>query len=167
MRTCWVVSGRGSGDDIYAVRPMRNGDDHRDIYWRKSAGAQPLVLRERVREAHPDVELVVDVIQPLSASDDFPMLFEKHIREVASRAVAHIKRGDAVVLRTTTGQRVRADKNVGADPILRFLALLTAVPEGTLVATDRIERAANDTAAPPRSARSEALSEPRAAERAS
>jgi uncharacterized protein (DUF58 family) len=146
-----IASGRGLGDDIYAVRPMRAGDDHRDIYWRKSAGAQPLVLRERVREAHPDVELVVDVIQPAFAGDEFALGFEKHIREVASRAVAHIKRGDAVVLRTTTGQRVRADKNVGADPVLRFLALLVAVPQGAVSLVIGTAVAANDEAAPPSS----------------
>jgi uncharacterized protein (DUF58 family) len=133
-----VASGRGSGDDIYAVRPMRDGDDHRDIYWRKSTVQQmPLILRERVREAHPDVELVVDVIRPNEAGDAFPAQFEKHIREVASRAVAHIKRGDNVIVRTTAGQRVRADKNVGADPVLRFLALLVAVPESSRVKAAR------------------------------
>jgi uncharacterized protein (DUF58 family) len=124
-----LASGRGSGDDIYSVRPMRQGDDHRDIYWRKSAGTQPLVLRERVREAHPDIELVVDVVKPATAADGFAIAFEKHVREIASRAVAHIKRGDTVVVRTTAGQRVRADKNVGADPVLRFLALLETVDE--------------------------------------
>lgn len=124
-----ALAGRGSGDDIYSVRPMRDGDDHRDIYWRKSAGVQPLVLRERVREAHPDIELVVDVVKPKGAPDSFAAGFEKHIRDVASRSVAHIKRGDTVVVRTTGGQRVRADKNVGADPVLRFLALLEAVDE--------------------------------------
>jgi hypothetical protein len=46
---------------------------------------------------------------------------------VASRAVAHIKRGDRVSLVTTTGHVVRVDRTVGADPLLRYLALLEAV----------------------------------------
>ena len=43
------IVGRGGGDDIYSVRQMREGDDPRDIYWRKSAGMPHMVLRERVR----------------------------------------------------------------------------------------------------------------------
>jgi len=123
------VIGRGGGDDIYTVRPMREGDDPRDIYWRKSAGMPHMVLRERVREARPDVELALDVVRPTASGDDFPATFERRVREIASRAVAHLKRGDAVVVRTNNAQRVAADKNVGADQALRFLALVEAVDE--------------------------------------
>jgi hypothetical protein len=34
-----------------------------------------------------------------------------------------------VVVTTTVGERVRGDRNLGSDPILRFLALLEAVDE--------------------------------------
>ncbi len=121
------ASGRGSGDDIYSVRPMRDGDDPRDIYWRKSTSANTKILRERVCEAQPDVELVIDNVRESGAGETFPVAFERRIREIASRAVAHIKRGETVVVRTTTRQRIRADKNAGADPLLRFLALLDSV----------------------------------------
>ena len=62
-------------------------------------------------------------------SEAFTQQFERRVREVASRAVAHIKRGDGVGLSTTLGERARGDKNLGADPILRFLALLDWVDE--------------------------------------
>lgn len=141
------VSGRGSGDDIYTVRPMREGDDPRDIYWRKSTAANAMIMRERVREARPDVELAIDNVRPdlpiggrearsqavQAAAEGFALSFERRIREVASRAVAHIKRGDTVIVRTSSAQFVRADKNVGADPILRFLALLESVEATTKV----------------------------------
>lgn len=123
------ATGRGSGDDIYDLRLMREGDDPRDIYWRKSTIADQLVLRQRSRETQPDVELKIDPIRPHGEPDTFGVQFEKRIREVASRAVAHIKRGDSVVVTTTVGDRVRADKNLGSDPVLRFLALLEAVDE--------------------------------------
>ncbi len=125
------VVGRGQGDDIYSVRPMRDGDDPRDIYWRKSAGQQQLVLRERVREARPDVELVLDVVRPEGAGEGYAAGFERQVREVASRAVAHVKRGDSVVVRTTQGQRAAGGKTVGADPLLRFLALVDPIDEGS------------------------------------
>ena len=55
--------------------------------------------------------------------------FENRIREVASRAVAHIKRGDWVNVRTTAGESVSGNGSVGADPVLRFLALLEPSPK--------------------------------------
>jgi uncharacterized protein (DUF58 family) len=117
---------------------MRQGDDPRDIYWRKSVIGDQLILRERARETRPDVELVIDTVRPTAAAakkddvDAFAQQFERRIREVASRAVAHIKRGDGVIVSTTVGERVRGDKNLGADPILRFLALLDWVDEAKL-----------------------------------
>lgn len=141
------ANGRGSGDETYALRPMRQGDDPRDIYWRKSTVRDQLILRERSRETRPDIEAVIDPVRPTGTSDSgaqaeaFNQHFEKRIREVASRAVAHIKRGDGVVVSTTLGERVRGDKNLGSDPILRFLALLEAVDEAKAPAM-RAERAA-------------------------
>ena len=126
------TSGRGSSDETYCLRPMRDGDDPRDIYWRKSAILGQTVLRERARETRPDTRLPVNNIRPKDVDDQFPARFEKLIREVASRAVAHIKRGDGVVVRTALGEECRGDRNIGADRILRFLALLDAVDEASL-----------------------------------
>jgi uncharacterized protein (DUF58 family) len=120
--------GRGMGDEIVTVRPMREGDDPRDIYWRKSTIADHLVLRERAREMKREVDYAIDSTHEGEKPDDeWTARFERRIRDVASRAVAHLKRGDSVVVRTTSGERVRADATAGADPILRFLALLEAV----------------------------------------
>lgn len=121
--------GRGAGDEIVGVRPMRDGDDPRDIYWRKSTMPTQMVLRERARETRRDVELSLDPTHPgPTPPEEWSTRFERRIRDVASRAVAHIKRGDGVTVRCTTGERVRADASVGADPLLRFLALLEAIP---------------------------------------
>ncbi len=82
----------------------------------------------------PTSLLCVDTVRPTAASrqpesEAFAAQFERRVREVASRAVAHIKRGDGVMVSTTLGERVRGDKNLGADPILRFLALLDWIDE--------------------------------------
>jgi len=117
--------GRGFGDELYGVRPMREGDDHRDIYWRKSATGGPPVLRERARETSRHVHLIVDSVY--SGREPDPVWLEQledRIRETASLAVAHIKRGDVVHVRTTAGEGVIGNSSVGADPLLRFLALL-------------------------------------------
>ena len=84
-------------------------------------------MRERPRETRPDVLLTLDVLRPEGADDDWYLAFERRIRDVASRAVAHIKRGDRVVVVTTGGGLSRADRIVGADPLLRYLALLEPV----------------------------------------
>jgi len=119
--------GRGSGDEILSLRLMREGDDPRDIYWRKSV--EQTIVRERAREVRRDVSYAIDSIHPgILADEDWTARFERRIRDVASRAVAHIKRGDGVTVRTRAGERVRATAAVGADPVLRFLALLEAKP---------------------------------------
>ena len=123
------AAGRGGGDETYSLRLMREGDDPRDIYWRKSTVTDQLILRERARETRPDVDLIIDPIRPRNADDGFSQGFERRIREVASRAVAHIKRGDGVIVTTTLGDWVRADRSLGSDPVLRFLALLESVEE--------------------------------------
>ena len=151
-----TANGRGAGDETYALRPMRDGDDPRDIYWRKSTVANLIILRERARETRPDIELGVDTVRPATAarppeSEAFSQQLERRIREVASRAVAHIKRGDAVIVTTTLGDRVRGDKNWGADPLLRFLALLEWVDEASVpeARAERAERVAHRAASLP------------------
>jgi uncharacterized protein (DUF58 family) len=136
--------GRGSGEEIYTVRPMREGDDPRDIYWRKSTVPGQLVMRERSHETRYEVELVIDDFRPRDeaarADKGRPKSaeeFERRIREVASFAVAHIKRGDRVTVLTRSGQLVMSDKVRGINPVMRFLALLEQVdrpePAGPII----------------------------------
>ncbi|MEZ4223136.1 MAG: DUF58 domain-containing protein [Polyangiaceae bacterium] len=122
--------GRGHGDELLGVRGMRDGDDPRDIYWRKSTVPGHPVLRERARETRRDVDYQIDSIHPGDQPEDpWSDRFERRIRDVASKSVAHLKRGDTVTILTSAGERARANSSAGADPLLRFLALLQATPE--------------------------------------
>ncbi len=122
---------RGAGEEIVSLRAMREGDDPRDIYWRKSV--DQVIVRERAREVRRDVSYVIDAVHPgLTPDEDWTARFERRIRDVASRAVAHIKRGDGVTVRARSGERVRTTVAGGADPVLRFLALLEAWPADSL-----------------------------------
>ncbi len=121
--------GRGHGEDFLGVRTLREGEDPRDIHWRKTAAQGQLVALERAREARPDITLALDVLRPPGIGDEWDVAFERRIREIASRAVAHLKRGDCVTVRTSGGQVARGDRSSGADPILRFLALLDSQPK--------------------------------------
>jgi uncharacterized protein (DUF58 family) len=125
---------RGHGDDYLGLKLLRDGEDPRDVHWRKSASVGQLVMRERAREARPDVVLPLDVVRRDDAKDDWSTGFERRIRDVASRAVAHIKRGDAVTVKTTAPEAVRADRASGADRLLRFLALVGSVSASELAA---------------------------------
>lgn len=112
----------GRGDDILTVRPMREGDELRDVFWRKSVNQ--MVIRERAQETEREITLNLDNTPPESnPPPDWRRQFEQKVRDIASRAVAHLKRGDSVTVRTKES-RVRADRTVGADPLLRFLALV-------------------------------------------
>ncbi len=121
---------RGGGDEILGIRPMRDGDDPRDIYWRRSSVGVGQVVWERARETRSKVRLALDnVHEGKRPSADFVAGFERVIREVASQAVAHLRRGDRVTVEARSGARVVAVPESGADALLRFLALLEAEPE--------------------------------------
>jgi uncharacterized protein (DUF58 family) len=93
-----------------------------------------VVMRERAREARPDVSISLDVLKPADGGEAWDHAFERRIRDAASRAVAHVKRGDTVAIRTNAGDAARADRAAGADPLLRYLALVEAVPAATSLA---------------------------------
>ncbi len=121
-------AGRGHGEDFLGLKIMRHGEDPRDIHWRKTAAVGQLVMRERARETRPEARISLDVVKAEGEKEDWDHGFERRIRDVASRAVAHLKRGDNVTIFTSAGATVRGDRTAGADPLLRFLALVEAVP---------------------------------------
>jgi uncharacterized protein (DUF58 family) len=122
-----LVVARGHGEEFVGLKLMRPGEDPRDVHWRKSAAVGQLVMRERARETRPDITLTLDTMRPNGAGDDWAAAFERKIRDLASRAVAHLKRGDRVAVVSTGGSAVRADRTTGADPLLRYLALVEPV----------------------------------------
>lgn len=130
-----ALAGRGAGEDYVGLKQMRDGEDPRDIHWRKSAATGQLVLRERASDLRPDVLLSLDVRAPKTLTTEWSLGFERRIRELASRTVAHIKRGDLVRLASSAGVTVRGDRSSGADAILRYLALVSPELEGAVSTT--------------------------------
>jgi uncharacterized protein (DUF58 family) len=121
------VVARGHGEEFLGLKLMRPGEDPRDVHWRKSAAAGQPVMRERARETRPDVTLTLDTNRGEDSGPEWDAHFERRVRDVASRAVAHLKRGDRVVVLSTAGGAIRADRTTGADPLLRYLALVEPV----------------------------------------
>jgi len=124
-------------------------EDPRDVHWRKSAAVGQLVMRERAREARPDITLPLDVIRPDDAKDDWFNTFERKIRDVASRALAHVKRADTVTIRTSMGDAVRGDRSTGADPLLRFLALVESIDTTSARAAQESKQESKRSVRPP------------------
>lgn len=122
---------RGSGDEIMGLRIMREGDDPRDIYWKRSTAGDTHVVMERASEfkskAHLTIDNSMEGDEPSQAEAE---LFEKRVRETASLAVAHLRRGEQVFLRTTSGGKVIASPGGGSDGTLRFLALIELEKSG-------------------------------------
>lgn len=122
---------RGAGDEITGLRRMREGDDPRDIYWKRSTSGENKVVMERASQVLDKAHLTIDnLMQGVEPSTEEARQFEKHVRETASLAVAHLRRGEQVFLRTTSGGRVHASPANGSDTTLRFLALLEMEREG-------------------------------------
>ena len=116
---------RGQGDEIMGLRPMREGDDPRDIYWRKSTQPDQRVLRIRAAEAHSEVTLFLNTFPDTHpATAEWLEKFERKIRELASYTVAHLCRGDTVRIQTGSNRKLRVSPAQGADAALAFLALI-------------------------------------------
>jgi len=125
------ISRRGGGDDILGLRTMREGDDPRDIYWRRSVGIGPPVVMERARDVRRLVRMRLDnLYDGDKPSEQSLNLFEKRVRDVASQAVFHLRRGERVTIDASSGVSALATPTTGADPILRFLALIDLAPVG-------------------------------------
>ena len=136
---------RGGGDEMLGLRVMREGDDPRDIYWRRSTHPVQRIIIERSREVRAKVVLVLDNLYVGDApSEEFNTQFERRVREVASRSVAHLRRGDRVTIESRSGQRTVASPEGGADVVLRFLALIDAEQAEGAPSTSRQRRASID-----------------------
>ncbi len=120
---------RGQGEEFLGMRRHRDGEDLRDVHWRKSAALGQLVVRERTDEKQPEVILHLEQSTGAHADERALFAFEHRVRDVASRAVAHLKRGDVVTVRTKK-EAVFADRSTGADRVLRFLALVHPQVDG-------------------------------------
>lgn len=116
---------RGGGEEILGIRVMREGDDPRDIYWKRSTQSTIRVVRERASEVLAQAYLTLDNLNDQSeVSAEKARLFERQVRETASLAIAHLRRGEPVRIRTTSGELLAASPSEGADSTLRFLALI-------------------------------------------
>lgn len=125
-------TGRGS-EFAGSVRFYREGDEARDIHWKRTASRGELVVREHEQDTSSLVTLTIDNVIPSSTGDEpaWQEQFEQRISETATLASAYLSRGVSVQVQASGSQSPIVGGGTAPDPIWRFLALLKAIRTDT------------------------------------
>ncbi len=135
---------RGTGDELYALRDYRPGDDYRRIAWKASAKRGELIMREMATGSITDVDLYFPNVAGKKKRDP---RFESTLDVAASVALRLMERGFSVGL-TTLNEQVQP--GTGATHARRLLHVLALVRQLT---PEEAETAApSGPPAPPRGA---------------
>ena len=121
-------TGRGS-EFAGSVRFYREGDEARNIHWKRTASRGQLVVREHEQDSSAMVTLTIDNVIPSGVADEaaWREAFEQSISEVATIASTYIAQGVSVEVRASDGASPMVGGGSPPDPIWRYLALLKAV----------------------------------------
>lgn len=139
----------GPGDELFALRPYREGDDPRFIAWRRSLRGGRLMVRET--EAHASRAVLLELMFPQASKRDHEAT-ERAIAVLGSLAEELLRRDEVVGVRTAgvlllpaPGPRQRAailtalarldpDAPLAPAPVKRGIARVALAPSGFPVA---------------------------------
>jgi len=137
-------TGRGT-EFAGSVRYYRDGDETRDIHWKRTATRGELVVRERDQDLSLFVTLFVDNARPhgLDAQEAtrWSESFEQSISEIATATATYLNQGVSVQVRTSDDASPLVLGGSPPDPIWRFLALVRPARNGAS-SSDHESRAA-------------------------
>ena len=121
-------TGRGN-EFAGSVRFYREGDEARDIHWKRTASRGELVVREHEQDTSALVTLSIDDRIPAGTDDEsaWHEQFEQTISELATLSAAYLSRGISVQVQASGTQSPLVSGGATPDPIWRFLALLKAI----------------------------------------
>ncbi len=117
----------GSGSEFAgSVRFYREGDEARNIHWKRTASRGELVIREHEQESSALVTLSVDNLLPSTGGHEAAWLerFENSISETATLASHYLAQGVSVQVQASDGVSPLVPGGTPPDPIWQFLALL-------------------------------------------
>jgi len=116
--------------EFYALHDYREGDDPRDIHWRKSARTGRVVVRQNEEQAGRRIAIFLDNHQrnPLP-SDEEVARQERAVSQAASLAAYYLRMGYVVRVVTRTVSIGPGTGQAHLTQILRGLALLDFVTE--------------------------------------
>lgn len=120
-------TGRGS-EFAGSVRFYREGDEARDIHWKRTASRGELVVREHEQDTSALVTLTLGDVIPAGTEDEaaWQESFERRVSETATIAAVYLGRGVSVQVRASEARSPIVAGGNAPDPIWRFLALLEA-----------------------------------------
>jgi uncharacterized protein (DUF58 family) len=124
----WERPARGQGREFHGLRAWRDGDDARDIHWKRSAREGRVVLREYAADATRRIGVLLDDRRESAQATPEATLARLDARiDHAASLVTHFQARGCVVEVCTSGEHwiVEADGR-GLAPLLRRLALLEA-----------------------------------------
>jgi len=120
-------TGRGS-EFAGSVRFYREGDEARNIHWKRTASRGELVVREHEQDTSALMTLRVDNVIPAGTADEaeWRERFELSISEVATVASVYLSQGVSVQVQAVGSASPLVAGGTAPDQIWRFLALLKA-----------------------------------------
>lgn len=133
----------GGDDEFYGVREYRTGENPRRIYWKRSAGAGPMVVREMTRVTPPKVVVLIDTRR----RDDKPesmAAVEKAIAVAATLVDACMAAGLPVGLAAWSGEWCKLQPELGKRHRLDVLAALAKLPPNDSVSAYQLLDHARD-----------------------
>ncbi|REJ73830.1 MAG: DUF58 domain-containing protein [Acidobacteria bacterium] len=123
-----TVRRRGSGPELFGLRPFRTGDDPRSVHWKRSAQTGELVVLEREAEDSRRLSLLLDNAVPRGADEQQLARFELLVSEAATLAVDALERGFEVELVTRSRRVGYGTARPQRRRLLEALALLETMP---------------------------------------
>jgi len=138
----------GAGVDIIGLRGYQDGDEARMIHWRRSAAIGRMVVIERQTDSSTHLSVLLDNARPGDADASWPERFEHTISTAATLALDGLGRGFAVEILCRGSRSPLVMAGANAEPMLRFLALLEAVPSADAPAFPPHARHAGTVAVP-------------------
>lgn len=118
---------RGQGREFHGLRPWRDGDDARDICWKRTARENRLVLREFEADGRNAVTVYLNTRAPVGTTKE---ALDDAVDLAASLLVHFNRRGSEVCLRTAGGRWIIDETGRGMDAALRALALMPVEATG-------------------------------------
>jgi uncharacterized protein (DUF58 family) len=119
---------RGGGTEVAGLRDYQLGDAARAIHWRRTAALGKLVVYERHDDETAHVTVLLDNARPSRGDPSWDAGFERAISRTAAIALAAAGRELRMEVICRGSRSPQLLPGGSADPLLRFLALLEAVP---------------------------------------
>lgn len=122
----------GGDDEFYGVREYRSGENPRRIYWKRSAGTGPLVVREMTRVSPPKLIVLVDTLHKDGTVATYAAV-ERTIAMAATLVDAAMEMGLPVGLATWSDGWVRLAPELGKRHRLDLMSVLAKLPRNEVV----------------------------------